>query len=1003
MNERSIFLEALEISAPAERAAFLDRACNGDAALRTGVEGLLAADNRSGSFMQRPAGGDVTADHQPAEGPGNRVGPYKLLQEIGEGGMGTVFMADQEQPVRRKVALKIIRPGMDSKQVVARFEAERQALSMMDHPNIAKVLDAGTTDSGRPYFVMELVHGVPITTYCDENKLTPRERLGLFVPVCQAIQHAHQKGIIHRDIKPSNILVTMYDDKPVPKVIDFGVAKAVEQRLTEKTLFTQFGSTGRHVRVHEPRAGGDERFWRGHPERCLLPRSAALRTADGHDAAGATTAARSGAGRSRPADQGRGAASAEPAAQHDRDPGKGGSRRKTDPGKLSAVVRGELDWIVMRCLEKDRTRRYDTASGLANDVERYLKDEPVEACPPTLGYRMRKVYRKNRGPVIAASIVLFVLLAGIIGTSAGLIQANRARRGEIEQRNLAEGRRVEALADRDDKIKALAAETEAKQEVTEVKNGLQTALTAEQQATYDMTIAQVQKALEECDQPRAAELLASCPEKLRGWEWHYLTQQFDRNAILLRPSFGPGRTGFDAAYPTPDGRELLVLTANPLGLIAQRWETATGKKVSENEISLPSSHFFRWYVVSPDRRLVAVWVPPTNFVKPRGLQLNRMVPENVPAEARSVRIYDLHTAALVGEIRGHTNWIYHVLFSNDSKQLVTGSSDRTIRFWDVTGKPGMVLSGHTKAVAIPLAFTPDGRTLVAAGREFKAVSRDENGTQRNIPAEKATSERDEWFAWDLDTQKPRTKGELAGVPLENFVGYDANVSVSADGRYAILPDWVVSAVVDLTTGQRAVALGWHTEPIGFTPSGKSALLLSGVGVLSVFDLAAGKVDRNCRLSIPTADVLENLVMGNGTHAWNWNLSRDGRVLAIGRDGERKTVIVDTVTGREVGFVADKRSAFVANNKPFVGGRDKERAIADDGSFFTSSDSYGEIKLWKLGPVRRAIDFSRVTAAPDGRFGSTLPGSVISTDGRRVLTRKHFRGNSKQSLEEQIRN
>ena len=664
-------------------------------------------------------------------------------------------------------------------------------------------------------------------------------------------------------------------------------------------------------------------------------------------------------------------------------------------------MRGELDWIVMKCLEKDRTRRYETASGLARDVERYLKDEPVEACPPTLGYRLRKAYRKNRGPVIAASIVLFVLLAGIIGTSAGLIQANRARRGEIEQRNLAEGRRVEALADRDDKIKALAAETEAKQEVTEVKNGLQTALTAEQQATYDMTIAQVQKALEECDQPRAAELLASCPEKLRGWEWHYLTQQFDRNAILLRPSFGPGRTGFDAAYPTPDGRELLVLTANPLGLIAQRWETATGKKVSENEISLPSSHFFRWYVVSPDRRLVAVWVPPTNFVKPRGLQLNRMVPENVPAEARSVRIYDLHTAALVGEIRGHTNWIYHVLFSNDSKQLVTGSSDRTIRFWDVTGKPGMVLSGHTKAVAIPLAFTPDGRTLVAAGREFKAVSRDENGTQRNIPAEKATSERDEWFAWDLDTQKPRTKGELAGVPLENFVGYDANVSVSADGRYAILPDWVVSAVVDLTTGQRAVALGWHTEPIGFTPSGKSALLLSGVGVLSVFDLAAGKVDRNCRLSIPTADVLENLVMGNGTHAWNWNLSRDGRVLAIGRDGERKTVIVDTVTGREVGFVADKRSAFVANNKPFVGGRDKERAIADDGSFFTSSDSYGEIKLWKLGPVRRAIDFSRVTAAPDGRFGSTLPGLVISTDGHRVLTRKHFRRNSKQSLEEQI--
>ncbi len=196
--------------------------------------------------MRRPAAAiavGVTVGHEPmSEGPGTRVGPYKLLQQIGEGGMGVVYMAEQEEQVRRKVALKILKPGMDSQQVVARFEAERQALAMMDHTNIARVFDAGTTESGRPYFVMELVHGVPITTYCDENKLTPRERLELFVPVCHAVQHAHQKGIIHRDLKPSNVLVTMYDDRPVPKVIDFGVAKAVEQRLTEKTLFTQFGT-----------------------------------------------------------------------------------------------------------------------------------------------------------------------------------------------------------------------------------------------------------------------------------------------------------------------------------------------------------------------------------------------------------------------------------------------------------------------------------------------------------------------------------------------------------------------------------------------------------------------------------------------------------------------------------------------------------------------------------------------------------------------------------------
>jgi serine/threonine protein kinase len=244
MSERSIFIAALEKDDPAERAAYLNRACADDTPLRRRIERLLKAHEPENSFLEhRPPALGATVDELPiAERPGTVIGPYKLMEQIGEGGMGLVFVAEQQQPVRRKVALKIIKPGMDSKQVIARFEAERQALAMMDHQNIAKVFDAGTTESGRPYFAMELVHGVPITEYCDANKLTPRQRLELFVPVCQAIQHAHQKGIIHRDLKPSNVLVTMYDDKPVPKVIDFGVAKAIEQRLTEKTVYTQFGT-----------------------------------------------------------------------------------------------------------------------------------------------------------------------------------------------------------------------------------------------------------------------------------------------------------------------------------------------------------------------------------------------------------------------------------------------------------------------------------------------------------------------------------------------------------------------------------------------------------------------------------------------------------------------------------------------------------------------------------------------------------------------------------------
>ncbi|HEX7448431.1 MAG TPA: serine/threonine-protein kinase [Pirellulales bacterium] len=262
-----LFMQAREIASPDERREFLNGACGDDAALRGEVEGLLQAADQAGSFLEFPASAACwagTLERPVAEQPGTMLGPYKLLQQIGEGGMGIVFMAEQTKPVRRKVAVKVIKPGMDSRQVIARFEAERQALALMDHVNIARVFDGGTTENGRPYFVMELVHGVPITKYCDDNRLTPRQRLELFVPVCQAIQHAHQKGIIHRDIKPSNIMVTLYDGKPVAKVIDFGVAKATEQKLTERTLFTQYVEERRHGRRH--------RDGQGHqPRRQFLP------------------------------------------------------------------------------------------------------------------------------------------------------------------------------------------------------------------------------------------------------------------------------------------------------------------------------------------------------------------------------------------------------------------------------------------------------------------------------------------------------------------------------------------------------------------------------------------------------------------------------------------------------------------------------------------------------------------------------------------------------------
>jgi eukaryotic-like serine/threonine-protein kinase len=283
MTERELFEAALEVP-PEDRAAHLDRVCGTDAALRQRLEDLLRKHDQAKSFLEAPPAEFARTVNGPAiEETGTQIGPYKLLEQIGEGGMGVVFMADQHAPVRRRVALKIIKPGMDSRTVLARFDAERQALALMDHPNIARAIDAGVTDSGRPFFVMELVRGVPITDYCDQKNLAVHERLALFVDVCRAVQHAHQKGIIHRDIKPSNILVTQFDGRPVPKVIDFGIAKAIHQPLTQQTLFTRFADD-RHAALHEPRTGGDDRSGHRHAKRHLFAGRAPVRAAHGHHA-----------------------------------------------------------------------------------------------------------------------------------------------------------------------------------------------------------------------------------------------------------------------------------------------------------------------------------------------------------------------------------------------------------------------------------------------------------------------------------------------------------------------------------------------------------------------------------------------------------------------------------------------------------------------------------------------------------------------------------------------
>jgi serine/threonine protein kinase/tetratricopeptide (TPR) repeat protein len=434
LNEEAIFDAARQIATPDDRRLYVQRACGDNAALRARVEALLRLCDREPNFLEPPTGGVGRTVADPVhEGPGATVGPYQLRERLGEGGFGVVWLAEQQRPVRRQVALKVLKPGMDTKQVVARFEAERQALALMDHPNIARVYDGGATASGRPYFVMELVRGVPVTDFCDQHHLTVRQRLGLFVSVCQAVQHAHQKGVIHRDLKPSNVLVARHEGTPVVKVIDFGIAKALGQHLTDKTLVThvaQVVGTPLYMSPEQAELSGRDIDTRTDvyalgvllyelltgttpfdPERLRAAGFDELRRIIREE-----EPARPSARITTIADVAATVA----------------ANRGSDPKRLSRLLHGELDWIVLKCLEKDRTRRYETASGLARDVQRYLNDEPVEAGPPTARYRLHKFLRRHKGPVIAASALAVALLAGIAGTTWGLVRAE-VRRTEAEQ------------------------------------------------------------------------------------------------------------------------------------------------------------------------------------------------------------------------------------------------------------------------------------------------------------------------------------------------------------------------------------------------------------------------------------------------------------------------------------------------------------------------------------------------------------------------------------------
>jgi serine/threonine protein kinase/TPR repeat protein len=442
MNERttkveSIFLVAMELASPEERERYLNEACAGDLALRREVDALLQSGEAAEALFQAGREACRVAETTPApiltEKPGDRIGRYKLLEQIGEGGMGVVYMAEQREPVVRKVALKIIKPGMDSRQVVARFEAERQALALMDHPNIARVLDGGVTETGRPYFVMDLVQGLPITKFCDDAGLSTHERLRLFLEVCSAVQHAHQKGLIHRDLKPANILVTLHGDKPVPKVIDFGVAKATQGRLTDKTLFTsfqQFVGTPAYMSPEQTSLSGLDIDTRSDIYALGVLLYELLTGQTPFDAQELIKAGLDEM-RRRIREQEPPRPSTRLSTLAGKDLALTARQRQANVTELMAAVRGDLDWIVMKCLEKDRSRRYETANGLTMDIQRHLNNEPILARPPSQLYRFQKLVRRNKLAVAAAGAIAFALVSGLGLSTWSLMKEKQALRRAI--------------------------------------------------------------------------------------------------------------------------------------------------------------------------------------------------------------------------------------------------------------------------------------------------------------------------------------------------------------------------------------------------------------------------------------------------------------------------------------------------------------------------------------------------------------------------------------------
>lgn len=961
-NREAALFQAAAALTGAERTAFLNGACLGDGALRVRLEALLAAHDAPDELAPAPAVPPTIklelAD-APDEAVGQTLGRYKLLERLGEGGCGVVYVAEQTQPVRRRVALKVIKLGMDTKQVVARFEAERQALAMMDHPNIAKVLDAGTTETGRPFFVMELVRGIRITDYCDKNNLTTRERLDLFIKVCQAIQHAHQKGIIHRDIKPSNILVTLHDGVPVPKVIDFGIAKATEGRLTDATVYTQlhqFIGTPAYMSPEQAEMSGLDIDTRSdiYSLGVLLYELLAGSTPfDGQELM------------SKGIDQMRKTIrEQEPVRPSTRfatlqgeDLTTTAKRRSTDRAKLMLQLKGDLDWIVMKCLEKDRTRRYDTANGLASELHRYLNNEPVLARPPSAVYKFQKAFRRNKLLYTAAAAVTAALVLGLVAATWQSVRATRAKSealaaqqlavraqaGETVQRQQAEASERHALA-------AQAGETKLRQLAE--KNEL-----SARRRAYAADMKAAAQSLAGNNLGNTLDLLdLQRPQNgqtdLRGWEWRYLWQQSRGDP---RVTLGQS-VAMESLAVSPDARWLAVGAAHMDGLFL--WDLQRRQPVAH---LTPTEGRIR-AAFSPVEPLLAYT---THLVLPGGSKVRTLHFWNTATRQETAQY------PLDNECAG-------LLFSQDGRVLVTSTHQGHITLWRVADgtqlvaypcdqsgadlatrfaasadlglaayvtRPGQLIvlelsTGRqlwslpgTNAFISALAFSPDGKTLAAAIL-FVAS----NGvTQSYIQLSEAATGK----------EIGRLQGHKSWVgSLIYWPDGKKLASASADQTIRV---W------DPTSGQCLDILRGHRHEVcrlALLPDNQTLVSGSQDGELCLWEVATPHPPR------------ESLTIAN--QLANWQFAPDGRSL---------------VTLDRSGLVTRWSGPGFSDQAPLLDLRffPNRNCFSADGLRLAVHNTNGIIRVWDLARRELACEFK----PGDGHNGWVEP-DLFLAQGKRVL-------------------